>query len=126
MHDGVMGVFSQGEGHGATFSMTIPMIRQAFTGVRPSVTSLNLKLAQALNKANNGEHSNYHDERRMSQKSQNSHKVPSLDLSPPEGGSGDGHSRRHSGVVGTLDGSVGGDVLADLDDDHRLPVTDCD
>ena len=95
--------------------MTIPMIRQAFAP-RASITTLNLKLSQTLMKSNKSEHSNYNDPRRMSQKSQTSHKVPSLDLSHQGGGSGDGLSRGHSGVVGTLEGSASCDVLVDADE----------
>ena len=115
LHDGCMGVYSQGEGHGATFSITIPMIRQAFAP-RASITTLNLKLSEALRQSNKSEHSHHNDHRRMSQKSQNSYKVPSLNLSPPGGGSGDSNSRGHSVVVGVLDDGMGGDVLVDVDD----------
>ena len=111
-----MGVYSQGEGHGATFSMTVPMIRRAFA--RTSITSLNLKLSQALlQQSHKSQHSNYNDQRRMSQKSQTSahshHKVPSLDLSTRGGGGGSADS---NGRAGTIDGSGHGDLLNELDD----------
>ena len=81
LHDGCMGVYSQGEGHGATFSMTIPMIRQPFAH-RPSISDLHTDLLQLPSSArslhdalkesqkSHVSHGHYHDQRRLSNHSE--------------------------------------------------------